>query len=188
MSDQPARPFSHLDAPNAELYRGVMGAFVAAKRRFLVHLRPEDVVESLREAGGDEGGPPLDGAAMEAALKQLEQWGNLRADPDTSRVTTVDDFYRTRYLYQLSAEGEAAELALAAYDEALGNRGELQSVALEDIRVRLRSLRQQAELPDPDPAVVHSLLRELSTLLDGLAAPSTSRKSTRTPSSPTRTG
>src|SRR6266508_3320030 len=80
MSDQPARPFSHLDAPNAELYRGVMGAFVAAKRRFLVHLRPEDVVESLREAGGDEGGPPLDGAAMEAALKQLEQWGNLRAD------------------------------------------------------------------------------------------------------------
>ncbi len=173
MSDQPARPFSHLDAPNAELYRGVMGAFVAAKRRFLVHLRPEDVVESLREAGGDEGGPPLDGAAMEAALKQLEQWGNLRADLDTSRVTTVDDFYRTRYLYQLSAEGEAAELALAAYDEALGNRGELQSVALEDIRVRLRSLRQQAELPDPDPAVVHSLLRELSTLLDGLAANAT---------------
>jgi Protein of unknown function (DUF2397) len=173
MSDQPARPFSHLDAPNAGLYRGVMGAFVAAKRRFLVHLRPEDVVESLREAGGDEGGPPLDGAAVEAALKQLEQWGNLRADPDTSRVTTVDDFYRTRYLYQLSAEGEAAELALAAYDEALGNRGELQSVALEDIRVRLRSLRQQAELPDPDPAVVHSLLRELSTLLDGLAANAT---------------
>src|SRR6266511_4259327 len=173
MSDQPARPFSHLDAPNAGLYRGVMGAFVAAKRRFLVHLRPEDLVGSLREAGGDEGGPPLDGAAVEAALKQLEQWGNLRADPDTSRVTTVDDFYRTRYLYQLSAEGEAAELALAAYDEALGNRGELQSVALEDIRVRLRSLRHQAELPDPDPAVVHSLLRELSTLLDGLAANAT---------------
>ncbi|HEX8858674.1 MAG TPA: TIGR02677 family protein [Actinomycetes bacterium] len=173
MSDQLARPFSHLDAPNAGLYRGVMGAFVAAKRRFLVHLRPEDVAESLREAVADEGGPQLDGAAVEAALKQLEQWGNLRADPDTSRVTTVDDFYRTRYLYQLSAEGEAAELALAAYDEALGNRGELQSVALEDIRVRLRSLRQQAGLPDPDPAVVHSLLRELSTLLDGLAANAT---------------
>jgi uncharacterized protein (TIGR02677 family) len=173
MSDQPARPFSHLDAPNAELYRGVMGAFVAAKRRFLVHLRPEDVAGSLHEAGGDEGAPPPDGAAVDAALKQLEQWGNLRADPDTSRVTTVDDFYRTRYLYQLSAEGEAAELALAAYDEALGHRGELQSVALEDIRVRLRSLRQQTEAPDPDPAVVHSLLRELSTLLDGLAANAT---------------
>jgi uncharacterized protein (TIGR02677 family) len=167
MSEQPpAKPFAHLDAPNAELYRRVMGVFVAAKRRFLVHLRPEDLASSLEEADG----APVDLTAVEAALKQLEQWRNLRADPDTSRVTTVDDFYRPRYLYQLTPEGEAAELALAAYDEALGNRGELQSVALEDIRVRLRSLRQQAEAPDRDPAVVHSLLRELSTLLDGLAA------------------
>jgi uncharacterized protein (TIGR02677 family) len=167
LSEQPpAKPFTHLDAPNAELYRRVMGVFVMAKRRFLVHLRPEDVVGPLRQADG----VPVDAGAVEAALKQLEQWRNLRADPDTSRVTTVDDFYRPRYLYQLTPEGEAAELALAAYDEALGNRGELQSVALEDIRVRLRSLRQQAEAPGPDPAVVHSLLRELSTLLDGLAA------------------
>jgi uncharacterized protein (TIGR02677 family) len=166
MTEPPAKPFAHLDAPNAELYRGVMGVFVAAKRRFLVHLRPEDVLESLR--GPDR--PAVEVAAVEAALKQLESWRNLRADPDTSRVTTVDDFYRPRYLYQLTPEGEAAELALAAYDEALGNRGELQSVALEDIRVRLRSLRRQAEGPDPDAAVVHRLLRDLSTLLDGLAA------------------
>jgi tetratricopeptide (TPR) repeat protein len=160
-----AKPFAHLDAPNAELYRRVMGVFVAAKRRFLVHLRPEDLASSLDGAGGS----PVDLAAVEAALRQLELWRNLRADPDTSRVTTVDDFYRPRYLYQLTPEGEAAEVALAAYDEALGNRGELQSVALEDIRVRLRGLCQQAEAPDRDPAVVHSLLRELSTLLDGLA-------------------
>jgi uncharacterized protein (TIGR02677 family) len=166
MTEPPAKPFAHLDAPNADLYRGVMGVFVAAKRRFLVHLRPEDVLEALR---GPEG-PPVEAAAVEAALKQLESWRSLQSDPDTSRVTTVDDFYRPRYLYQLTPEGEAAELALAAYDEALGNRGELQSVALEDIRVRLRSLRQQAEDPDPDAAVVHSLLRELSTLLGGLAA------------------
>jgi Protein of unknown function (DUF2397) len=53
--------------------------------------------------------------------------------------------HRPRYLYQLTPEGEAAELALAAYDKALGNHGELQSVALEDIRLRLRSLRQQVE-------------------------------------------
>ena len=167
MGQEPqAKPFAHLDAPNAELYRRVIGVFVAAKRRFLVHLRPEDLASSLGEAGGAS----VDLAAVEAALKQLELWRNLRADPDTSRVTTVDDFYRPRYLYQLTAEGEAAELALAAYDEALDNRGELQSVALEDIRVRLRSLRQHAEARDRDSAVVHSLLRELSTLLDGLAA------------------
>ena len=38
MTEPPAKPFAHLDAPNAELYRSVMGVFVAAKRRFLVHL------------------------------------------------------------------------------------------------------------------------------------------------------
>ena len=32
-------------------------------------------------------------------------------------MTTVDDFYRPRYLYQLTPEGEAAELALAAYHQ-----------------------------------------------------------------------
>jgi Protein of unknown function C-terminus (DUF2399) len=30
MTKPPAKPFAHLDAPNAELYRGVMGVFVAA--------------------------------------------------------------------------------------------------------------------------------------------------------------
>ena len=103
---------AHLDAPNAELYRRVIGVFVTAKRGFLVHLRPDDLASSLGEAGGT----PVDLAAVEAASKQFEQWLNLRADPDTSRVTTVDDFYRPRYLYQLTAEGEAAEVALAAYD------------------------------------------------------------------------
>jgi len=32
------------------------------------------------------------------------------------------------HLHQLTPEGEAAELAPAIYDEALGNRGDLQSV------------------------------------------------------------
>jgi uncharacterized protein (TIGR02677 family) len=135
-----------------------MRAFVDAKRRFLVHLRPEDIAEEL----------PDDSA--ESALSALVEWGNLRADPDTSRVTSVEEFYRARYLYQLTAEGEAAELALDAYDQALGRRGELQSVALEDIRVRARSLLEQARLPAPDAAVVHNLLRELASLLESLAA------------------
>jgi uncharacterized protein (TIGR02677 family) len=155
------KPFEHVHAPKSGLYRGVMRAFVDAKHRFLVHLRPEDVAEALGVASSDP---------VEDALASLVGWGNLRADPDTSRVTTVEDFYRPRYLYQLTREGEAAELALDTYDAALGRRGELQSVALEDIRLRLRSLLSYAEAPEPDAVVVHSLLRELTGLLDGLAA------------------
>ena len=160
-----ARPFAHLDVPLAPLYRRVMAAFMAAKQRFVVHLRPEDVAEALRRDGHWE---PLSPDQVDEALHSLEGWGNLRADPDTGRVTTVEDFYRARYLYQLSREGEAAERALALYEAELGRRGELQAVALEDIRIRLRALH---DLPDnPDPAVVHSLLLELIGRLDSLAA------------------
>lgn len=159
------RPFAHLDVPLAPLYRRVMAVFTAAKQRFVVHLRPEDVAEALR---GDGHWEQLSQEQVDEALHSLELWGNLRADPDTGRVTTVEDFYRARYLYQLSREGEAAERAFALYEAELGRRGELQAVALEDIRVRLRALH---DLPaDPDPAVVHSLLLELIGRLDSLAA------------------
>ena len=88
---------------------------------------------------------------MATALERLAKWGNLRADPDTSRVTALEDFYRARHIYQLTRAGEAAEEALARYDEALGRRGELQAVALADIAVQLRALLALAERPEPDP-------------------------------------
>jgi len=167
MDESSARPFAHLSTPLRELYRRVMGAFRVSKQRFVVHLRPEDVTEALCR----DGAPPVSPEDAHEALAKLAEWGNLRATPDTSRVTTVEDFYRTRYLYQLSREGEAAERALEVYEQEIARRGELQAVALEDIRLRLRAL---AGLPaDPDPAVVHSLLLELSGRLDSLAANAT---------------
>ena len=65
-----------------------------------MHLRPEDVAAELRVDADDQ---------LTEALEQLVKWGNLRADVDTSRVTTVEDFHRKRSLYQLTAEGHAAE-------------------------------------------------------------------------------
>jgi uncharacterized protein (TIGR02677 family) len=140
----------------------VMLAFVAAKRRFTVHLRPEDVREALGSAAGlDE---------VTAALVALESWGNLRSDPDTSRVTTVEDFHRARFLYQLTREGEAAEEALGVYDEALGRRGALQAVALADIATQLHALHELVASGDPDPAKAHLALRALVDRFTDLAA------------------
>lgn len=157
--------FGYLTNPKAPLYRAVMLSFVAAKRRFVIHQRPEDVRDALG------GGHDLDGVGD--ALRALEEWGNLRADPDTSRVTTVEDFHRARYLYQLTPAGEAAEEALAVYDQALGRRGSLQAVALADIAEQLRALvqhaRQRAEGADVDAASVHLLLRSLVTRFTDLA-------------------
>src|SRR3954451_6903359 len=149
------KPFAYLATQNAALYRRVMLAFVAAQRRFVVHLRSEDVMAELAADG------PADPKAVADALAQLVEWGNLRADPDTSRVTSVEDFHRARFLYQLTRAGEAAESALAAYDEHLGRRGALQAVALNDVATRLRALQELGRSPAPDPGRVSLLLRDL---------------------------
>ncbi|MGW0994118.1 TIGR02677 family protein [Streptomyces sp. NPDC002523] len=157
-------PFAHLTAPNAALYRQVMRAFVGAKERFAVHLRPEDVHAALptemRPAGVE---------TVAKALDSLVEWGNLRADPDTARVTAVEDFYRKRFIYQLTREGEAAEEALAAYDEALGRRGALQAVALHDIVTQLRALLVLAAEEEPDPAKTYLTLDGLASRFAALA-------------------
>ncbi|MFJ8163987.1 TIGR02677 family protein [Streptomyces sp. NPDC096136] len=157
-------PFAHLTAPNMPLYRAVMRAFLVAKERFAVHLRPEEVHAGL--AGGVR---PAELEGVVGALDRLVKWGNLRADPDTGRVTAVEDFYRKRFIYQLTREGEAAEEALSAYDEALGRRGALQAVALHDIVTQLRALLVLAGEEEPDPAKTHLALDGLASRFAALA-------------------
>lgn len=159
--DQDFGTFAHLTSPNAALYRRIMGTFLKAKRSFTVHLRPEDVHEKLDD------GPDI--SVIAGALSQLVEWGNLRADPDTSRVTTVEDFHRARFLYQLTRHGEATEQALTTYDEALGRRGALQAVALTDIATQLRALLALAGEDDADPGKVHLLLASLVGRFSDLA-------------------
>ncbi|CRK54963.1 FIG098404: Hypothetical protein [Alloactinosynnema sp. L-07] len=84
-------------------------------------------------------------------------------------MTTVADFHRARYLYQLTGAGQAAEEAIAVYEEAIGRRGSLQSVALADIAVQLRALVEVARGEDLDPAKVHLLLLALADRFTGLA-------------------
>ncbi len=155
--------FNYVTAEKAPLYRAVMRAFAAAKAHFIVHLRPEEISERL---DAEINCPP---GEIAAALEQLVAWGNLLAQPDTGRVTTVEDFYRARHLYQLSRQGEAAEAALATFDELLGRRGALQAVALRDIRDTLAAIERLCHTEDPDAGRAHALLRDLSRVFEDLA-------------------
>lgn len=145
------------------MYRAIMRAFAEAKRHFVVHLRPEDVAKAL------ENDSPCSSDELQAALNQLAEWGNLLAQPDNERATTVEDFYRARYLYQLSRHGEAAETALAVFEQMLGRRGALQTVALHDIRDGLQVVARLAKEPKPDAGRVHAQLRDLSKVFADLA-------------------
>jgi uncharacterized protein (TIGR02677 family) len=166
----PYGPFAYLSTPTAPLYRRVMRALMAEKERFTVHVRPEQVHAALAADGGEM----VAEEAVAEALDRLAQptWGNLLAFPDSSRVTALEDFYRRRMLYQMSRPGEAAERALAAYDAALGSRGSLQSVALEDIVALLTHLRDTAAAhagEQVDAALTHQALRSLRERFSELA-------------------
>ncbi|MFD7289512.1 TIGR02677 family protein [Streptomyces sp. NPDC059863] len=157
-------PFTYLTTRDSTLYRQVMGVFLAAKERFVVHLRPEDVHAALPQDGR-----PGDPGTVVSKLDSLVKWGNLRADPDTARVTAVEDFYRKRFIYQLTQAGEAVEEALISYDDALGRRGALQAVALRDIITQLRALLVLTAEERPDPARTYLTLDALTSRFTALA-------------------
>ncbi|MEV7930879.1 TIGR02677 family protein [Kitasatospora sp. NPDC088779] len=173
------QPFAYLQAPNAVLYGRILDVFAQARERFIVHLRPEDVAAELRrrdaaelrrrDAAEDRSAVPVSIEAVGGALEKLVDWENLRADADTGRVTSVEDFHRARYLYQLTRHGQAALRAVAVYEESLGRRGQLQSVALADIAEHLGSLLVLAREEDPDPAKAHLALLALAERFGSLA-------------------
>ncbi len=148
--------FAYLTADKADRYREVMRVFLHAKRSFVLHLRPGDVGRALD--GHVLGADP---DAIRNLLGQLVEWGNLRADPDTAEVATVEEFHRARFLYQLTVEGEAAERAVRHFEELLVAPGELQTAALSDIQELLTELLLLAGTTDPDAGKVH---RSLTTL------------------------
>lgn len=136
----------------------MLSAFVGAQERFTIALRPADVEAGLSM----DGQSVLSQKEVNDALIQLEEWGNLAATHDTADVATVEEFYRARFLYQLSTAGEAAEKALQAYSQHLGQRGELKAAALRDIAQHLEQLQVAMLNPESlDPALAHRVLQSL---------------------------
>jgi uncharacterized protein (TIGR02677 family) len=156
--------FRHVSAEKAALYRCIMDVFAAAKRQYRLQLRPDEVLADARWPGP---GPCIE--EVNAGLAQLTAWGNLESHPDTSRVSSLSDFYRARFLYRLSHGGEAVESALAVFAQLLQRRAELQTVALEDITSRLQALVALAGGSEADVAKLHEPMRDLVRVFEGLA-------------------
>lgn len=165
-TDLQSELFRHVSAEKAALYRAVMQAFAAAKRQFRLHLRPDEV---LAEGRWDTLPAPPRLEELQAALAQLTDWGNLESQPDTTRVASIADFYRAKFLYRLSQGGEAVESALETFARSIARRAELQTVALEDIVHHLEALQALAGEDAPDAAKVHATLRDLVRVFEGLA-------------------
>ena len=159
-STERLRVFAYLDAEKTHFYRPIMRRFLRAKEAFGIHLRPAEIQDGVEQ--------DIALADIEAALDQLCQWGNLEKHADTADVATVEDFYRPRYLYQLTLEGEAVERALETYYDVVERPGELQTAALADIRAFLGEIEQLAGMVEPDAGKVHRTMTALRERLDAL--------------------
>lgn len=160
-----ARPSSRLDqvdafryvtVDNAPNYRAVLEVFVEAKEHYVIELRPPEVRERLARSGLRFELPDADD--LDRHLDQLAGWGNLQRAHDTGAVSRVEDFYRRRYLYRLTAIGEAAHRAVREVEATVGRSGSLQVSMLLEVRDALAALAGSARGGDA-PGLVRALHR-----------------------------
>ena len=161
------RAFAYVTAEKASLYRAIMRVFVQSKQRMALHLRPQEVLDEVRASGLR---PQPAQAEIEAALAQLCDWGNLQTHPDTTDVKTVEDFYKQRYVFGITNQGEAAERSLELFETTPERKGELQANALADIRDLLENLRQLSKDPLPASRKIHRSLVALRTCFEELTS------------------
>jgi uncharacterized protein (TIGR02679 family) len=153
------RVFSHLNQDHAVTYRAILEVFAKNREHFVIHLRPSEVLRQL----SDSPACPGDEEELVGRLVQLTEWGNLERSPDRLEAATVEEFYRARFLYQLSEAGEAAESALLHFEERLHRPGELQTTALREIIDFLNGIHELLSADEPD---VPKIYGQFKTLFD----------------------
>lgn len=175
---RPVRVFAYTVEGQAALYRVVVRVFAEAKARYRVQLRPDEIVSELGRLGYSDL-LPADG--LDRALDQLVEWGNLRRSHDTGRVSSLEDFRRRHFVYQLTPGGEAAERAVGAVLAAIESSGSLQTVMLGAILRNLTDLADELGRAEPGTARLfealfnvaeqfRALTENASTFLAGLHA------------------
>lgn len=158
--------FNYVTAPNAPTYRAIMQAFYEAKQHYMIELRPGEILEQVRSNGyhtelkSDED--------LERHLATLVEWGNLLRSHDTAAVSHIDDFYRKRYLFHLTAVGEAAHRAVLDVEATVGKSGSLQTTMLVKIRDALNALAKSATTTSLDPDKLVRLLHDLHSAFETL--------------------
>jgi uncharacterized protein (TIGR02677 family) len=146
--------FTYVTVANAPSYRAILEVFVEAKEHYVIELRPAEVRDRLARSGLHHDLPGADD--LDRHLDQLADWGNLQRSHDTSAVSRVEDFYRRRFIYRLTAAGEAAHRAVREVEATVGRSGSLQTAMLREIRDALAALAAAARAGD-GPGVVRAL-------------------------------
>jgi len=145
----------------APLYAAILDVLVAAKERYQIQVRTEDIAAELRANG-------LETSTLSSSLEQLKDWGAVTWTQDTSRVARLEDFHRRRELWQLTAAGHAAHESILRVLGAAEQQGSLQRALFRDIRENLDALATAVD--EGDATATYLRLRDLDGALRDLAA------------------
>lgn len=138
----------------------VAGVLAAARERYEVQVRTDDIVAALavHDLPADE---------VTSSLRQLREWGVVVATLDTARVQRIEDFRRRRELWRLTPGGHAAMEAVRAVLSAAEEQGALHRSLISQLRDRLEALASATRTRDA--AEVTARLRDLDNDLRALA-------------------
>jgi len=153
--------FEYIRAEKAPLYRAIMRVFIDSKERFVVQLRLQDVISGMGTIAEMSERPQI-----ESALTRLCEWGNLQTRPDTSNVSTVEDFCNPRHKFQMTSQGEAFEKALAFYDANSERDRQMQHSGLADIRFAVQELKQLSPQAERNAGQIHRSILLLLALFE----------------------
>lgn len=155
----------YVTAPNASTYRAVLHVCYEALQRYVIELRPHDILQALDRSGFVHDVGHVDELELNY-LANLVRWGNLAATSDPTGVDRLEDFYRRRLVYHLTDVGEAAHRAVAEVEATHARSGSLQTTMLAKIRDALDALA--AGGPGADPDVLLGLLHDLGSAFETL--------------------
>jgi uncharacterized protein (TIGR02677 family) len=147
---------------NAPTYRAIVQVFHEARQSYVIELRVHDIIERVQAAALVAELSSED--QVNYHLDHLVEWGNLARVHDAASVTSLQDFYRRRYLYHLTAVGETAHRAVVEVENTAGKSGSLQASMLGKIRDALISL----SAAPGDATTIHGLLHDLQSAFETL--------------------
>lgn len=148
MNQKTLKPISeakYLSVENAWRYRAIMRVFYIYDQKFKHWLNKEDVYEELRYKDHFE---EYTIEMCKQDLESLNQWGNLSAVQDTSKVTTYQQFVNKQYRYQMTEYSIEIERMTIRLENIFIEGGSLEPTLLERIKDELKKMPQVIHLND----------------------------------------
>lgn len=135
---KPIKETKYLSVENAWRYRVIMRTFYIYDQKFRHWLTKEDIFEELRMKESFED-YTIDLCKQD--LEALNQWGNLNAVQDTSKVTTYQQFVNKQYRYQMTEYAIEIERMTVRLENMHIEGGSLEPTLLERIKDEFKELQ-----------------------------------------------